>query len=157
MLLKNAQDFSTLQAEVEHAEKMKAFVNEYQRMVDLQAQVETLNQKSEDLTTKIEKARALAGEILATANIPIEGLTIKDGVPLINGLPVSNLSEGERFELCIEVATKNPSGLQMVLIDGVECLATAKREKIYKNLKEKGVQFIATRTTDDEALTVIEL
>lgn len=31
------------------------------------------------------------------------------------------------------------------------------REGLYKKCKDKGLQFIATRTTDEEDLTVIEL
>lgn len=150
-------NFNDLQDEAESTEKMKSFVNEYKRMIELKEDVDKLTTDSNSLTEKIEKARTLPGEILATANIPIEGLSIKDGLPLINGLPISNLSEGEKFELCISVATRNPNTLQMVLIDGIERLATGKREKVYKNLKEKGVQFIATRTTDEDTLTVIEL
>ena len=151
------EPFAELQQEAEYIEKMKSHINEYKRMVELQVQVEKLNQQSEDLTAKIERARELPGKILEISKVPIDGLTIKDGVPLINGLPISNLSEGEKFELCIKVATKNPNGLQMVLIDGIERLATGKREQVYKELKEKGVQFIATRTTDDHDLNVIEL
>lgn len=149
--------FADLQEEADNTEKMKAFINEYKRMLGLKSDIEGLIKNSEDITVKIEKARTLPGEILATSNIPIEGLTIKDGIPLINGLPISNLSDGEKFELCISVATKNPSSLQMVLIDGIECLASANRDKVYANLKSKGVQFIATRTTDEDVLTVIEL
>jgi hypothetical protein len=151
------EPFNALQGEAENTEKMKSFVNEFKRMMDLKQEVVKLNQDSEELTGKIEKARALPGEILATANIPIEGLSIKDGIPLINGLPINNLSDGERFELCMDIASKNSNSLQMVLLNGIECLPSADRDKLYKKLKSKGVQIVAARTTDDEMLTVIEL
>lgn len=150
-------DFSDLQGEANMIEAMKGYIKEYNRMIALQKEVVDLAKQSEDLTAKIEKARELPGIILETSNIPVEGLSIKDGLPLINGLPISNLSEGEKFELCISIATKNPNSLQMLLIDGIERLATDKRDKVYANLKKKGVQFIATRTTDDDDLRVIEL
>lgn len=150
-------DFSDLQAEADNAEKMKAFVNEYNRMVDLQKDVVSLTEKSEALTHKIELARELPGQILENSNLPIAGLTIVDGIPLINGRPISNLSEGEKLELCISVAVEREGSLKMLLIDGIERLATKKREEVYKRLKDKGVQFVATRTTDDDKLTVAEL
>ena len=140
-----------------YIEDMKGHINEYRRMESLQDEVEDLKAKSRDLTSKIGKARELPGEILQKAVIPIKGLTVKDGVPLINGLPVSNLSEGEKLDLCIDVAIEKPNGLQIILIDGVEKLATSMREALYKKCKEKNLQFIATRTTDDEGLTIIEL
>ena len=52
---------------------------------------------------------------------------------------------------------KNQNGLQIILIDGVEKMSTNLREQLYQKCKDKGLQFIATRTTDDEELTVIEL
>jgi hypothetical protein len=126
-------------------------------MMRLEDEVEQLQAQSQSLTEKIEKARSLPGEILEHASIPIEGLSVKNGVPLINGLPVSNLSEGEKFDLCVDVAIQNPNSLQIILIDGVEKLSTAMREKLYQRCRDKGLQFIATRTTDDDQLNVITL
>jgi len=59
--------------------------------------------------------------------------------------------------LCIDVAIQKPNGLQIILIDGVEKLSTAMRKELYRKCQEKGLQFIATRTTDDPELTVVEL
>ena len=146
-----------LSKRAEHIEEMKGHINEYRRMESLQNEVEDLQQESEELTQKITKARTLPGEILQTANIPVQGLSVKDGVPLINGLPISNLSDGEKLDLCIDVAIQKPNGLQIILIDGVEKMATELRERLYKKCKDKELQFIATRTTDSDDLTVVEL
>lgn len=151
------QDVSELVKEAEEIEEMKSHINEYKRMIGLQEEVENLISQSQALTDKIEKARTLPGEILETATIPIEGLSVLNGIPLIYGLPVSNLSEGEKLDLCIDVAIQKPNGLQIILIDGVEKLATDLREQLYAKCKAKGLQFIATRTTDDEVLIVDEL
>ncbi len=154
---KEKKDLSDLVKDAEYMEKMKGHINEYNRMTDLQNEVEELSAESMDLTNKIEKARTLPGEILQNCNIPIEGLTVENGIPLISGLPVSNLSEGEKLDLCIDVSIQKPNGLQIILIDGTEKLSTGLREKLYRKCKEKGLQFIATRTTDDDAMTVVEL
>ena len=151
------KDVSGLVKDAEYMEKMKGHINEYERMIDLQKEVEDLSSESSDLTNKIEKARTLPGEILQNCSIPIDGLTVENGIPLINGLPVSNLSEGEKLDLCIDVSIQKPNGLQIILIDGAEKLSTGLREKLYAKCKEKGLQFIATRTTDDTAMTVVEL
>ena len=151
------QDVSEMVAQAAEIEKMKSHINEYRRMESLQSDIESLSEKSQDLTNKIEKARTLPGEILQNCKIPIKGLTVKDGTPLINGLPISNLSDGEKLDLCIDVAIQNPKGLQIILIDGVERLSAKWRDRLYQKCKEKGLQFIATRTTEDEDLTVVEL
>ncbi|MFQ6932355.1 MAG: AAA family ATPase [Eubacterium sp.] len=151
------KDTTEMEQKVANAEEMKSHINEYRRMERLENEVDELKKRSDALTAKIEKARNLPGKILEECSIPIDGLTVVDGIPLINGLPVSNLSDGEKLNLCVDVAIQNPNGLHIILIDGIERLATDMRENLYKKCKEKGLQFIATRTTDDEDMTVIEL
>nr|WP_295678867.1 hypothetical protein [uncultured Lachnoclostridium sp.] len=150
------QDTTDLQKDAEKVEEMKGLINEYRRMQRTEGEIDELRAQAQVLTDKIEKARTLPGEILQTATIPIEGLTVVDGIPLIHGLPVSNLSDGEKLDLCVDVAIQKPNGLQIILIDGSEKLSTELREKLYQKCKDKGLQFIATRTTDDDELTVIE-
>ena len=147
-------DFAELQKEVENAEEMKRHLNEYSRMKGMQSELEELKAQSDEYTRKIELARTLPGEILETAKIPIEGFTVQNGIPLINGLPVTNLSEGEQLSLCVDVAISKPNGLQVILIDGTEKLSSENREKLYSKCREKGIQFIATRTTDAAEMEV---
>jgi len=147
-------DCSELQAEVSNAEDMKRHLNEYKRMKDMQTELDELNKRSAEYTRKIELARTLPGKILETAHIPVENLTVSDGIPLINGMPISNLSEGEQLSLCVDVTLAKPNGLQIILIDGMEKLSAENREKLYQKCKEKGVQFIATRTTDSAEMEI---
>lgn len=154
---KQLVNISAMQAEVKTAEEMKKHLNEYKRMKSMQDELETLEEHSKALTSKIELARELPGEILKTATIPVKGLTVKDGIPLINGLPVSNLSEGEQLQLCVDVALSKPNSLQIILIDGAEKLSEKNRLELYEKCKEKGLQFIATRTTDSDDLEVTYL
>ena len=84
-------------------------------------------------------------------------MTVDGSNVLINGLPFNNLSEGEKLNLCVDVAMKNEKGLQIVLIDGVEKLSSNNRAALFNKCKNAGLQFIATRTTDDSELTVVEL
>lgn len=154
---KQLVDVSVMQTEVKTAEEMKKHLNEYRRMKSMQDELEALEEHSKALTSKIELARELPGEILKTATIPVKGLTVKDGIPLINGLPVSNLSEGEQLQLCVDVALSKPNSLQIILIDEAEKLSEKNRLALYEKCKEKGLQFIATRTTDSDDLEVTYL
>jgi len=146
-----------LQEEISTAEAMKRHLNEYARMKRVLAEVDDLEAQSKELTRKIDLARTLPGEILKTATIPVEGLSVKDGVPLIHGLPVTNLSEGEQLDLCVDVTLGKPGTLQIILIDGAEKLSDANRARLYEKCKAKGIQMIATRTTNDDELVVTQL
>ena len=151
------QDTLTLSEEIKTAEDMKLHLNEYRRMVEQQERNAEYEKESAEFTRKIELARELPAEILKTATIPVKGLTVKDGIPLINEMPISNLSEGEQLSLCVDVAISKPNALQIILIDGAEKLSDKNRTSLYAKCKEKGLQFIATRTTNDDELQVTEL
>ena len=136
---KDPIDTTADEDEVRTAEAMKKYLNEYKRMMSLQEDCFLLKEESKKLTEKIELARNLPGRILEEATLPVEGLTVEEGVPLINGLPISNLSEGEKLELCVDVALTKPNSLQIILIDGAERLSDENREKLYQKCKEKGL------------------
>lgn len=147
-------DTTELSDEISTAEEMKRHLNEYARLKAKEEEIEQLTEVSNEFTRKIELARKLPGEILETATLPVAGLTVENGIPLINGLPVTNLSEGEKLELCVDVALSKPNSLQVILIDGVERLSDSNRERLYAKCKEKGLQFIATRTTNSDELEI---
>ncbi len=151
------QDTSALSAELDEAEQMRSHLNEYRRMRDMQTELDELTARSQALTDKIELARELPATILAQASIPVEGLTVKDGVPLIHGLPISNLSDGELLELCVDITVSRPGQLGIILVDGAERLDSVSRERLYAKCKAKGLQLIATRVTDSEEMEMIEL
>lgn len=151
------QPTEELENEISEAEAMIRHLNEYDRMTTMQNELEDLKADSDEYTRKIELARTLPGKILESAKLPVEGLTVEDGIPLIHGLPVSNRSDGELLELCVEIAISKPDSLQIILIDGTEKLDDKNREKLYRKCREKGLQFIATRTTNDNELLVTEL
>ncbi len=154
---KTPVDIVAIQEEIATAEEMKKKLYDHDRMVALQDEVKALTIESDELTAKIEHARRLPGVILETAKLPVEGLTVVDGVPLVNGLPIRNLSEGEMLDLCVNVALSKPNGIQLILIDGAEKLSEINRQHLYEKCKEKGVQVIASRTTDDPDLLVTAL
>lgn len=150
-------DVTQLSNECDLAEEMKKHLNEYKRMKNYEEEIEKLREVSNNYTKKIELARALPGYILEHATIPIKGLTVENGMPLINGKPISNLSEGEQLMLCVDVTLSKPNSLKLILLDGVEKLSEENRNKVYAKCKEKGLQFIATRTTNDNELIITEL
>ena len=154
---KSKYDTETLETELKIAEDMKSHLNEYDRMTEMQKKVEDLHSISESLTDKIELARRLPGDILKEANIPVKNLSVENGIPLVNGLPINNLSEGQKLMLCVDVTLSNPNSLQLILIDGIEKLSETNRNELYKICKEKGVQVIASRTTDESILNIVEL
>ena len=154
---KERKTTEVLENELKIAEEMKGHLNEYDRMTDMQTKVDNLQKVSESLNNKIELARNLPGQILKEANIPVKNLTVENCIPLVNSIPISNLSEGEKLQLCVDVTLSNNNNLKLILIDGTEKLSEENRNKLYDICKERGLQVIATRTTDNPELNIIEL
>ena len=154
---KEPVDVSALRSEIDTAEVMRKHLNEYQRMLTMQEEVEQLTAASAELTRKIELARELPAEILAGASLPVDGLTVENGVPLIHGLPISNLSDGELLELCVDITVSKPGQLEIILVDGAERLDKESREHLYEKCKAKGLQLIATRVSDSDEMEVTQL
>lgn len=150
-------DIMALKLEIDEAEAMRRHLNEYQRMEAMRGEIETLSEQSKALTDKLTLARELPAKILEEAELPVEGLTVENGVPLIHGMPISNLSDGETLELCVDIAAANPGQLQIILIDGAERLDEKSRAKLYAKCREKGLQMIATRVADTDELEVTVL
>lgn len=154
---KPKMETESIETELKIAEEMKGHINEYDRMIEKQEHIELLKKQSESLTNKIELARELPGKILKDAEIPVKNLTVENGIPLVNGIPVNGLSEGEKLMLCVDVALANPDSLKIILIDGVEKLSEANRNKLYDICKEKGLTIFATKTTNEDTLNIVEL
>ncbi len=79
-------------------------LNEYDRMKNMQNEIENLQARSEEFTRKIELARTLPGTILQTATLPVEGLTVE---------MESRLLMGCRF---LTVPTVNCSNYVLILL-----------------------------------------
>ena len=150
-------DCAALQAEIDNALAMKEFVSEYRSMMQMEADRKRLIAESEALTEKIELARSLPGIVLESAEIPVTGLTVAGGEPLINGRPIANLSSGEQIDLCVDIALAQTDKLDLILLDGAEALDDSSRNELYARCLARGVQIIATRTTSDNELLIVEL
>lgn len=61
------------------------------------------------------------------------------------------------MQLCVDVTLGDENNLKLILIDGTEKLSEENRKKLYEICKEKGLTVIATRTTNDNILNIVEL
>ena len=67
------------------------------------------------------------------------------------------LVNGEKLQLCVDVTLGDENNLKLILIDGTEKLSEENRKKLYEICKEKGLQIVASRTTDNNELNIVEL
>ena len=160
-LLDNREtDTEQMKQDAVEAERMKAMIPNYLKSIDYYDKVSDLKQQSNELTGKLELARELPGQILEQSVLPIPGMMLTDGVVKIlnsNGtyVKVDNLSDGEKLELCIEIAKAKSGVLKVILVDGFEKLDATSQEQFIEKAKSSGLQYFITRVSDTE-LTVTE-
>lgn len=143
-------DVEPMKVAAEKVEHLQSFVREFERIAVIQDDIEKLAEESAVLSDKIDKARYLPGELLKTAVLPIDGVTVEAGAVLIHGLPIGNLSDGEKLELSIKIAEHKAGDVGIVLIDGFEKLNPSEQTSFIEQCKQTGLQYFITNVKDGE-------
>lgn len=145
-------DIEPLQAQAEEVERMQSFLREYDKMIDIRdGKLQRKLELSANLTEKINKARELPTNLLKTANMPIEGISVDtNGLIRINGTLIDGLSDGEKLELSLVIAKAQCGELKLICLDRFESLNEKERIKLINQMVNDDYQYILTSTESDE-------
>ncbi len=160
-LLENReQDIEELKKNAFEVQEMKKLIPNYNKSIDYFDLVADLKKISDQYTSKIELCRTKPVEILAKSRMPISGMKLENGiVKILNTnniyVPVDNLSDGEKLELCVDIAQAKCGVLKVILVDGFERLDASSQEIFIEKALKSGLQFFITKVSDTE-LTVTE-
>lgn len=128
----------------------RAILANFDRAAELENEARALDGKHEALASAKKKLADFPATLTSRAQIPIEGLSIDGDGLRVNGLPIGNLSDGEKLRLAIQVAAAGASDLGVVCIDGAERMSEQEREKLLTSLEKMGLQFFITEVSDDD-------
>ena len=145
-------DIVSLQAQAEEVQRMQSYLREYDKMVDIRdGKLASWKEYSSTLTKKIEKARELPSELLKTAKMPINGISVDSkGMIRINGTLIDGLSDGEKLELSFVIAKAQCGELKLICLDRFESLNEKERKKLIEDMATDDYQYILTSTESDE-------
>lgn len=88
-------------------------------------------ERSAELTAKIQTARELPKELLKTAALPVDGLSVDgQGRIRIDGTLIDGLSEGEAWAFAFKLARAQAGELKVICIDGWQNLGSRQRDII---------------------------
>lgn len=111
-------DISELEAEADNAANMIKHLNEYERMA-VNAKKKRKFEKTVRRTYRKNRVSTLfTGRNIKRRSTPHRKLNGKRRNTAYKRTSVSNLSEGEKLDLCVDVAISKPNALQIILIDG---------------------------------------
>ena len=144
-------EMSAMEQSVAAYEETRAKVARYDDAQSKQERIEALQATSDTLTGLIEEVRLMPGRLLAASECPVEGLGVsEDGTVTVRGLPLANLSAGERIELSLAVAKARSGDIPLLLIDGFEALDPATQDEFMRRAEDDRWQYFVTLVTDGE-------
>lgn len=110
-----------------------------------------------ELTAKLESVRKAKSDLLNSADLPLPGLSVKDGELTYNGYKWDNMSASEQLKVSVAIVRKLNPECQFVLIDKLEQMDIDTLNEFGAWLEEEGLQAIATRVSSgDECAVIIE-
>lgn len=153
-LKENTQvDIEPLQAEANYVAEMVGYLRDWDRIIEIRDGILASKQAySSELTSKIEKARNLPGELLKTAKMPIDGISVDvDGRVRINGVLIDGLSSGEKLRLAMKVAKAQAGLLKLICLDGWEKINEKSQNELLEEMTTDEYQYFVTQVTDTES------
>lgn len=111
----------------------------------------------EKLTGQIENIRQKRTALLDAAELPLAGLSVKDGELIYNGQKWDNMSGSDQLKVSTAIVRKLNPNCGFVLLDKLEQMDMQTLEAFGQWLEGEGLQAIATRvSTGDECSIIIE-
>ncbi|WP_455804735.1 hypothetical protein [Clostridium butyricum] len=146
-------DIEPLQAEADEAQKMISYLRDWDRISEIRDNQLALKEEyADNLTSKISKARSLPAELLQTANMPIEGISVDEYSRVrINETLIDGLSDGEKLELAMKVAKVQCGELKVICMDKWESLDKAAQDKLLESMSEDDYQYFVTEVAQTES------
>lgn len=109
------------------------------------------------LTKEIEDIRKSKRDLLDSANLPLPGLSVKEGELVYNGFPWDNMSGSDQLKVATAIIRKLNPRCGFVLIDKLEQMDVETLNEFGQWLEQEGLQAIATRvSTGGECSIIIE-
>lgn len=148
-------DVEPLKTNADKAAEMKEYLREWERMNDIiKDKLSPKEARSAELTNKIQKARELPKELLKTASIPVEGLTVDEkGRIRINDTLIDGLSEGEALDFAFKLAKAQAGDLKVICVDSFQNLGS-KQLKILEDAMTDEYQYFILSTEQDQELKI---
>lgn len=115
-LIDTAQVASDLNAARENNQKHAEWTSDRKRRTELLAAADKLVAESEALTLSIDKRQSDKQSAIASAKLPIDGISFGDGIVMLNEIPFDQASDAEKLRTSVAIAMAANPKLRVVRI-----------------------------------------
>lgn len=146
-------DIEPLQKEADSIVEMVGYLKDWDRIIEIRDGILAGKEAyANQLTSKIDKARLLPGELLKTAKMPIKGISVDvEGNVRIGGMLIDNLSDGEKLILAMKVAKAQCGELKVICLDRFESLDKDSQDELLKEMEADEYQYFVTEVAKTES------
>lgn len=155
---KDLQDESTaeLEANIKNIDEINVKIRANQEKERADRIAKEGQAEYDDLTIQIEQIRKDKMQLLNDADLPLEGLSVKDGELTYKNFTWNDMSSSEQLRVATAIVRKLNPECGFVLIDKLEQMDIDTMNEFGKWLEAEGLQAIATRvSTGDECSIII--
>jgi len=150
-------DTSSIRARIAEAQRVNAAVAARQRRAELEAKAAELEAKSQALTDAIAAREAEKMRAIEAADMPVPGLSLGDGVVLLNGLPFDQASDAEQLRTSVAIAMAMNPTLKVIRVRDGSLLDDDAMRLLAEMAEAKGYQvWVETVGSDRPGAVVIE-
>ena len=107
------------------------------------------------LTKEIEDIRKSKMDLLDSADLPLPGLSVKEGELVYNDFPWDNMSGSDQLKVATAIIRKLNPKCGFVLIDKLEQMDLETLNEFGQWLEQEGLQAIATRVSTGEECSIL--
>lgn len=144
-----------LQEEAEKVADMQSYLRQWDMFIDIRDnKLSDKERESAVYTERIETARTLPTQLMKTAQMPVEGISVDaNGLIRINDTLIDGLSDGEKLELAMKIAKAQCGDLKVICIDRFESLNEKVQAQLMADMKTDDYQYFVTLVQDTESGT----
>jgi hypothetical protein len=149
------RDEDAILQQIQAADEINAKVRANAARTEADQRASLLADEYDALTGEIEDIRARRAALLEGADMPLEGLSVQEGVLTYQGQPWSCMSSAEQLRAATAIVARLKPECRFVLVDKLEQMDTDTLRQFGAWAAEQGLQVIGTRVSTGGECTVI--
>jgi len=149
------RDEDAILQQIQAADEINAKVRANAARTEADQRASLLADEYDALTGEIEDIRARRAALLEGADMPLEGLSVQEGVLTYQGQPWSCMSSAEQLRAATAIVARLKPECRFVLVDKLEQMDTDTLQEFGAWAAAQGLQVIGTRVSTGGECTVI--
>lgn len=137
-------------------ESKRELVYTVKRADEVRGELDVAVQEATRLDSIVKRlAKEIPDDLIAKANLPIEGLVIEGDDIKIGGVSVDNMSTSEQLKFGLHVVRALNGEFKVICVDGIEALDKESFEFFLNEVKDDDYQYFVTRVEGDTPHSIV--